>query len=113
MYLLVIDVPSRRRVSGLAEVVSDWGCSLALLRDSFGGRLGKTMVAAPQLPPGDGFVARHFHLPADYLRRWLEFERGRNRWMFSALEIRGPLLVMRRSALDVAVEYQRACRKWT
>jgi len=54
MYLVVISVPFRPISHGVAEVASDWGRSLILLRDSFGGRFGELVVAAPALPPGDG-----------------------------------------------------------
>src|SRR4051812_27794190 len=47
MYTLTIGVPFRRLDEHRCEVASDWAKSLYLLRDSFGGRFGPIMVAAP------------------------------------------------------------------
>lgn len=51
MYLVVINVPFRPINDGAAEVASDWHRSLILLGDSFGGRFGQIVAAAPALPP--------------------------------------------------------------
>ncbi len=56
MYTVVIVVPFRRKSEFVGEVASDWGYALKLLRDSFSGRFGKIVVAAPEIPLGDGLI---------------------------------------------------------
>jgi len=72
MYLVVISVSFRPISHGVAEVASDWGRSLILLRDSFGDRFGELVVAAPALPPGDGPIKEQqpmrLHAVADGIR---------------------------------------------
>lgn len=50
MYTVVISVPFRRVSGEVCEVPSDWGIALKLLRDSFKGRFGPLVVAAPEAP---------------------------------------------------------------
>lgn len=54
MYTVVISVPFRRVSAEVCEVPSDWGIALKLLRDSFKGRFGPLMVAAPEAPGAPG-----------------------------------------------------------
>jgi glycosyltransferase involved in cell wall biosynthesis len=57
MFLIVSNVPFRPSDATGVQVASDWGRSLLLLRDSFNGRFGEIVVAAPTLPPGDGDIS--------------------------------------------------------
>ena len=81
MYLVVINVPFRGCGPGAAEVASDWGRSLELLRDSFHGRFGRIVVAAPELPPGDGPIAAQEPYRLEAERDDIAFVRlGDKRW---------------------------------
>ncbi|MBN1491133.1 MAG: glycosyltransferase family 4 protein [Phycisphaerae bacterium] len=81
MYLVVINVPFRSCGPGAAEVASDWGRALALLRDSFHGRFGPLVVAAPELPPGDGPLGSQEPYRLDASDDGISFVRlGDTRW---------------------------------
>ncbi|MBK9118901.1 MAG: glycosyltransferase family 4 protein [Phycisphaerales bacterium] len=81
MYLVVINVPFRGCGSGAAEVTSDWARSLELLRDSFHGRFGPIVVAAPELPPGDGPIGSQASQRLEAERDDITFVRlGDTRW---------------------------------
>jgi glycosyltransferase involved in cell wall biosynthesis len=81
MYLVVINVPFRGCGPGAAEVASDWGRSLELLRHSFNGRFGPVVVAAPELPPGDGPIASQAPQRLEAERDGISFvQLGDTRW---------------------------------
>lgn len=81
MYLVVINVPFRGCGPGAAEVTSDWARSLELLRDSFHGRFGSVVVAAPELPPGDGPIGSQAPQRLEAERDGISFVRlGDTRW---------------------------------
>ncbi|HUW84361.1 MAG TPA: glycosyltransferase [Phycisphaerae bacterium] len=56
MYVISIGVPFLPDGPKRALVKTDWAQSLRLLRDSFDGRFGTIVVAAPQYAPNDSFA---------------------------------------------------------
>jgi len=56
MYVISIGVPFLPDGPNRALVKTDWAQSLRLLRDSFDGRFGTIVVAAPQYAPNDTFA---------------------------------------------------------
>jgi glycosyltransferase involved in cell wall biosynthesis len=81
MYALTIGVPFRRKTDIQCEVAADWAKSLILLRDALAGRFGEIVVAAPELPPGEGMIVQQTPHILDAHNDGIRFESlGQKNW---------------------------------